>query len=173
MANIEIPAGELNSFDLPKVCVMTGATDSTVEFRKVKFQWHPRWVFALILVNLLIMAIVAQIMTKRVQGELAFSEAAWKRWRLWKVLAVFAALGMVFGIIGGVVLTIDEPAAGISVTVLAFALGLTGIIMGQRAGPQVVSIKDNVLTLKITNPEVSSRYQQQLRVGRAPTPLAR
>ena len=79
--SLTLPINELNSFDLPPVCLIIGQRES-VSFHKVKFAWYPRWVPALIFVplgGLLLAAIVAAIMTKRAAGELPFSDQGWSR----------------------------------------------------------------------------------------------
>lgn len=162
MAEIRIPANELNTFDLPKVCVMTGATDATVEFRKVKFQWYPPWVNALILINIIVLAIVARILTKVAKGELAFSEAAWKRWRMWKLGLVFSLLGMIGGIVVGIILLASNSSIGGVLVLVSFVQGIAVIILARRAGPAVVSIKDEVLILKVPSDEAARQYQQHL-----------
>ena len=169
MAEIRIPTNELNPFDLPKVCVMTGATDATVEFRKVKFQWYPPWVNALILINVIVLAIVARILTKVAKGELAFSEAAWKRWRMWKMGLVFSLLGMIVGIIVGIVLLASDSPLGGVLAFASFVQGIVVIIIARKAGPSVTSIKDEVLILKVPSDDAARLYEQHLhsRVARA------
>jgi hypothetical protein len=49
--------------DLPMVCMRCGAPATVVRHKKMS--WYPRWVWILILVNLLIVIIVAMILTKR------------------------------------------------------------------------------------------------------------
>src|SRR5512141_1345766 len=99
MTPITIPIAEMNSIDLPPVCISTGAQEE-VTFRKVKFAWYPRWVAALILVpygGLLLAAIVAAVLTKRAKGELPFSNLGWSRWRQAKL---FIGLSVVLLFVG-------------------------------------------------------------------------
>jgi hypothetical protein len=49
--------------DLPMVCMRCGAPATVV--RPKRMSWYPRWVWILILVNLLVVIIVAVILTKR------------------------------------------------------------------------------------------------------------
>lgn len=165
MAEIRIPVNELNKFDLPKVCVMTGSTDPSVDFRPVKFQWYPPWVNALILINILVMAIVARVMTKIAKGELAFSEEAWKRWRTWRLIMVASVLGLIVGFIAGLGLLVNEyGGAGGALLLIAFVQLIVVIVMAGRAGPKVVSIKDNVLVLKTPSDQAAAAYGQHLTV---------
>lgn len=165
MAEIRIPVNELNKFDLPKVCVMTGSTDPSVDFRPVKFQWYPPWVNALILINILVMAIVARVMTKIAKGELAFSEEAWKRWRTWRLISIASVLGVIVGFIGGVGLLVNQWGdLGAVLMVLSFVQLIVVIVLARRAGPQVVSLKDNVLVLKTPSAEAAASYGQHLTV---------
>lgn len=162
MATIRIPVNELNAFDLPKICVMTGATDPTVQFRKVKFSWFPRWVYALLIINVLVMAIVARVMTKEAKGELAFSDEAWNKWRLWKVLNVFALLAFIGGMFVMIFGLASESAVGAILGVLIFIGSLVVIVLARKAGPMVESIKDDVVLIKVPNDQAAFAYQQHL-----------
>ncbi len=112
MPRLKIPINELNAFDLPRVCVITGAKEG-VCFMPVKLTWKPPWVSALVLVTvltlvglafavllhplwesalvlaaaltpvgLLFAALLLHFMTRNAQGELPFSKRAHRRWRL-------------------------------------------------------------------------------------------
>ena len=87
---------EMNDFDLPKICVISGAKDNVV-FKDVKFSWVPPWAR---LFGVLIQALVA----RRAAGKLPFTEEAHKRYKgagLWMVLAVFGLL-VLWAIGGGI-----------------------------------------------------------------------
>ncbi len=120
MHSVNVPASELTEFDLPRVCVVTGQTQG-VEFHPVKFSWYPRWVVALILVNLLVAAIVAQVLTKKVSGKLPFTpeaHAAWKKGKLLYGLSFVAFL--VF--IGAMIFAAANDALVVSLLCLAIAI---------------------------------------------------
>jgi hypothetical protein len=87
LATVEIPVNEMSSFDLPKVCLVTGATENVV-FKPVKFSWYPRWIAVFILVGWPIALILALTLTKRVKGELPFTEEAYRRWKAQSLLAI-------------------------------------------------------------------------------------
>ena len=165
MPEIRIPVNELNRFDLPKVCVMTGSTDPSVDFRPVKFQWYPPWVNALILINLLVMAIVARVMTKIAKGELAFSDEAWKRWRAWRIGLGASGLAMLIALFAALALLANQR---FDVGGVLFLAGLVQFIivavMAGRAGPKVVSLKDDVLVVKTPSAEAGASYARHLTV---------
>jgi hypothetical protein len=162
MAIIEIPVNELTPFDLPRVCVMTGATDG-VEFRKVKFQWYPRWVNVLILINVLVMAVVAQVTMKRCAGELPFTTEAWERWQKWKWGIGGSVLGLLVGIISGAVLMANDVMVGGLLFPLVLVQFIVVMVLARRAGPQVESIKDDLLRLKVPSDEVAQRFASHLK----------
>jgi len=94
MATVTIPKNELNSFDLPRICVMTAARQGVV-FKKVKFAWYPKWVPLLVLINLVVAGIVAWALTRRVQGELPFTEEAFRAWRVGLALLGGSVVGSI------------------------------------------------------------------------------
>lgn len=166
MREITLPANELNSFDLPPVCVVTGQTEG-VEFRSVKFSWYPRWVAALILLNLLIAAIVAMALTKKVQGELPFTEQAWKAWKRGQLLFTLSGVGCIGLLIGAIVLLADEHTAlGFLTVLLAIALPIVvGVGFLRRKGPSVQRIAEGRITLKLPSDEAAQRIEQHLVAG--------
>jgi hypothetical protein len=168
MTPITIPIAEMNSIDLPPVCVGTGAQNE-VKFHKVKFAWYPRWVAALILVpygGLLLAAVVAAILTKRAKGELPFSDLGWSRWRQAKLFIGLSVVVLFAGIIGGIGLMIAEI---VEVGLLAFALGLIvplAIYFAFKShGPQVLKITDSEITLKIPSAEAAQAIHGHLHAG--------
>jgi hypothetical protein len=65
MPTVWIDRDEAVYGDLPPLCMRCGA-DATVTKSRV-FSWHPGWVNLLILVNLLVWAVVAMVMTKKMK----------------------------------------------------------------------------------------------------------
>ena len=98
MANVTIPVNEMNSFDLPKVCVITGSKDN-ITFQDKKFSWVPPWAR---LFGALIQALVA----RRANGQLPFSPEGWEkhkgagRWMALGIVGMFA-IWFLGGIISG------------------------------------------------------------------------
>jgi hypothetical protein len=112
---------------LPPVCVMCGGHDQ-IERRRQLFAWTPPWVFALILINLLVAAIVQLIVRKKGYLSLPLCTACNARWRTARLVAVLSGIGIAVGLIAGVVLLIREPAAGLTLIVLALALPITLLV---------------------------------------------
>lgn len=166
MREIVLPADELNEFDLPRVCVVTGQTEN-VEFKPVKFAWYPRWVAALVIVNVLIAAIVATILTRRVKGHLPFTEEAYKSWRMGRVFLVLSILGAVALFVAScVALAEDTPQLGVLGIVLSFAVPITvGILFVRNKGPVVQRIADGRITLKLPSEEAVLRIEQHMVAG--------
>lgn len=162
---IKIPVNELTQFDLPKVCVMTGATEG-VEFRPVKFQWYPPWLGILIVVNVLVAAIVISVMTKKAKGELPMTHEAWAKWKKWKMLTVFSVLGFIGGVVLSLVLLMTEVAALGGVLFFATLIQLiVCLVVTRKAGPQVKEIKDNVVTLQLPMADVAATFTAHLTGG--------
>lgn len=173
MTPITIPIAEMNSIDLPPVCVGTG-TRNEVTFRKVKFAWYPRWVWVLIFVpfgGLLLAAVVAAVLTKRAKGELPFSDAAWSRWRLGKILTALAVVVLLASLFGGIILLAQESSGSGALTLLlGLAVPLIAAVIFGRWGPQPVKITDQELTLNIPSAEAAIAIRDHLHAGRPAQP---
>src|SRR5512140_186526 len=173
MTPITLPIAEMNSIDLPPVCVGTG-TRNEVTFRKVKFAWYPRWVAALILVpygGLLLAAVVAAVLTKRAKGELPFSDAAWSRWRLGKILTVLAVLVLLASLFGGIILLTQESfGAGALTLLLGIVVPLVAAVIFGRWGPRPLKITDQEITLDIPSAEAANAIRDHLHAGRPAQP---
>ncbi|MBN8470002.1 hypothetical protein JYJ95_26120 [Corallococcus exiguus] len=153
MHHIDIPSGQLNEFDLPAICIVTGERQGVV-FKPVNFTWYPRWIGFLALLNLLIAIIVASVMTKRVNGTLPFTEEAWSRWKRGQVIMVVTVLAAIaLLILAFCLLASDLPewqglvalASSGVMPVLAWVFFLRG------RGPQVRRIDQDNLSLAIPN----------------------
>jgi hypothetical protein len=178
MREIVLPADELNEFDLPRVCVVTGQTEN-IEFKPVKFAWYPRWIAALVIVNVLIAAIVAAILTRRVKGHLPFTEEAYKSWRMGRVFFALSIVGALALFVASCVALADStPQLGVVGMVLSLAIPITvGVLFVRNKGPVVQRIADGRITLKLPSEEAVLRIQQHLVAGRrkpsAPNAVAR
>lgn len=168
MDTIQIPANELTEFDLPRVCVITGATDG-VSFRDVKYQWYPRWVAALILINVLIAAVVAFALTKRVKGKLPFTDAGYEAMKKGSMIFGLSFLAAFLLMAGSIVaFANDVPAAGFVALVAMFALPIAAWFMFAR-GTRITCtrIEDGVVTLRFPSASAMQAFDQHLRGGRS------
>lgn len=110
MAKVTVPIQELNSFDLPPVCVVTGS-DVDVTFHKQRFTWTPPWVYLLILVpagGLVLAAIVSLLVRRRVEGELPYSELGRSRFQLARVARPVSVLLLIVGCVGSSMLLVAD-----------------------------------------------------------------
>lgn len=165
MPNIILPADELNEFDLPRVCVVTGQTEN-VEFKPVKFAWYPRWIAALVIINLLIAAIVASIMTRRVKGHLPFTEEAYKAWWRGRILFGLSFLVMIAVMIGGIVVMDRTPPLGLGLVLLSIATPIvTYFVFARNRGPVVQRIADGTITLKLPSEQAVMTIQDHMNAG--------
>ena len=167
MREIILPADELNEFDLPRVCVVTGQTENVV-FKPVNFSWYPRWVAVFILINLLVAAIIAFALTKRVKGHLPFTEEAFKAWRTGITLfalSIMAAIGLFIG--GGVLLASSQEGLGLAALAAALAVPIfVGVKFMRHRGPVVQRIADGQITLKLPSEEAVLTIEHHLVSGR-------
>ncbi|RKH01964.1 hypothetical protein [Corallococcus carmarthensis] len=152
MHHVDIPSGELNEFDLPPVCIITGERQGVV-FKQVKFSWYPRWVGFLALLNLLIAIIVAAAMTKRVKGTLPFTEEAWSRWKRGQVImgvSVVAAIALLIAAVS--LLSADVIPLGLAALASCVAIPVLAWVYFLRGrGPQVRRIDKDSIALAIPN----------------------
>lgn len=173
MAEITIPENELSEFDLPRVCVVTGASQDVV-FKDVKFQWFPRWVAVFILFNVIIFAVIALILTKRVKGKLPFTEdafSAWKRGQLFFGLSIFGAI--VLFIAGIMVMAAMDSPVGLLVWVAAIALPVfVGIKFVKGKSVSCTRIADGQVTLKIPSDSAAQSLRDHLQGGARRAQLA-
>jgi hypothetical protein len=95
MARVRLGRYEAEEGRLPPVCMCCGAP---ADLTKAKlFNWHPGWVYALILVGLLPFLIVALVLTKRmrVRAPVCAAHTYYWTWRSLFVLGGFLALVLV------------------------------------------------------------------------------
>lgn len=164
MTEISIPDNEMNQFDLPRVDIVTGASEGVV-FKPVKFQWYPRWV-AIFAVAPLIFLIVALVTMRRSKGELPFTEASYAAWRTGKV-----ALGLAIGVaiiafLGGMALLDGSGALGTLIIIGGIAAPIVvGWTMVRGKGPQVVRIDKGYTVLKVPSASAAAMFQEHLTSG--------
>ncbi|WNG50613.1 hypothetical protein F0U60_45675 [Archangium minus] len=173
MPQLVLPANEMNEFDLPRVCIVTGQTEGVV-FKDVKFSWYPRWVSLFVVLNVLIAALIAFALTKRAKGQLPFTEDAWKQWKRGQllfgfsvVLAIVLCMGSFFLLMSGLREN-GTPGLGAPGIVLAFALPITvWFLFLRNKGPLVERIAEGQVTLKIPSDFAADTIARHLVAGQA------
>ncbi len=169
MAEVVIPGNELTAFDLPKVCVVTGATEGVV-FKPVRFWWYPKWVIALIVVNLLIAAIVGSILTKRVKGELPFTEGAFRRWRrVEALLGAVVVLAIFLGLFALGALAVGAPTLWIPAALFALALPIVAFLrLGRGERVRCAWIAEGWVALRVPSDVAAAKIRHRLTAGSQP-----
>lgn len=165
MATLSIPENEMTSFDLPKVCIVTGSSQN-VSFRPVKFQWYPRWI-AVFAMAPLIMVIVMMILMRRAKGELPFSDEAWDAWKKGKILMALGSVGAIVLLAAGIAaLANGVEAVGalllIAAVVVPIVIGVK-FLMGR--GPTCTRIADGRIELKIKSDAAAEAIRRHLDGG--------
>jgi hypothetical protein len=146
--------------------VVTGQTEN-VEFKPVNFSWYPRWVVVLVLLNLLIAAIVAFALTRRVKGSLPFTEEAYKAWKVGQVLFALSIVVCIATLIVGVIL-MSNRMEWLGFATLMMAIGVpifVGVRFMRHKGPVVQKIADGEITLKLPSEKAVQAIQQHLIAG--------
>lgn len=169
-ADLQIPTQELNAFDLPGVCVVTGAQEG-VTFRAVKFWWYPRWVPLLIFFpwgGLLLAFIVGLATRKQAKGELPFTDRGWSAWKRSKwtwglsVMAFFAGLFVCLYLIleaaGGFV---PEWVVGAGLAMTA-GLPVAGWFLAKPSMIVVRRIENGRLTVRLPSADATTRIHSHL-----------
>ncbi len=176
MYPIQIPLNEMNAFDLPKRCLITGETGG-IGFRKMKLQWYPPWI-AIFAIGLLIVAVILSvILTKRAKGELPFHPKAYRRWKIGQGVFAFTVLMAIFTFVAGLAMAIggDTKPQLFGALLLLFSFGMpTGVwaLLLRGKSIRVKRIDNTYLTLMVPKQEVAEAFQRHLTGGRVAPALA-
>jgi hypothetical protein len=95
MAQVRLSVDEADGH-LPAVCMCCGQPATTTVTRKM--QWHPSWVYFMILLHILIYVVVALVMTKRIVVQVPLCDEHKGHWFKRTMLMVGAFF--LFGLIG-------------------------------------------------------------------------
>ncbi len=171
MPSITIPVKELTPYDLPAVCVVTGAREG-VTFRKVSFAWVPPVARMLVVFCGLFGAIAMLAMQKKVQGELPFSDAGWERWRSGKILIGVGVAACVGLLLLGAYMLSGYGSDGIGMIIMASAIVVlvAAILMARGRGPACKRIGDDDIELDLPSADAVAAFAERLRLD-ASTPL--
>ena len=147
---------------------MSGATEGIV-WKRQTFHWYPPWLLALSFIPLL-MAVAVPSMTKRADGELPFTEAAWRTRQRVQLLRALSLLMVVLSIIvGACVLSTSRPILmGLAATLLLVG----GIGIGYRfvwdRVPAPRKITDDAIELEIPSEIAARAFWERLYGSRHP-----
>lgn len=158
MALVTIPGNEMNQFDLPRVCLLSGATQDVV-FKEMKFQYIPPWarIFG---------ALIQVLVARKAKGELPFSEESWKAMKSGQLLFGLSIVGTIVVLSAGGVASgaLENPApfflsliAAIALPIVVYQLKLKG-----RSVRCTNIEKTGEVTLDIPSPEAASMIERHL-----------
>src|SRR5438128_1659851 len=94
--------------DLPPVCMCCGDAATVTKARKMS--WFPSWVYVLVLVNLIICAVVAMILTKRARVQAPLCDKHQGHW-FYRSLVIWLSF-FFFGFVGLAALILPGVLAG-------------------------------------------------------------
>lgn len=140
---------------LPMVCIRTNQPVTEKDWRKTKtLIWTPPWVYALIIVNLLIAAIVATIIQKK--AKVTYSLGREARASINKKVGI--CLLMLFGAVGAIVVAFVQSNSGDSsfgaLIITAVVLLIGSLVMMILTNPIKVSgYRDGWFQVKGCSPE--------------------
>ena len=173
MALVSIPVQEINAFDLPPVCVVTGEEEG-VTFRKRQLLWTPPWVWVLIFVpfgGLLLVLIASLVLRKRVQAELPFSAAGWARYQRMRWMRPLSIVGLIFGVVTSFTLMAAEGsvrAAAYPLFLASIAFPFAVVILTRKSVVQASRITDTHVHLKVPSEHAAGRIRWHLNGGLQP-----
>ncbi len=107
MANVKLSAYECRKNLLPKVCMFCG--EPAVTRKQRNFAWHPPWVWILILAGILVAAIVALILTKRMTVRVPVCERHEGFWRRRNLVVGLSFLGVAVLEIVAIAISANQP----------------------------------------------------------------
>jgi hypothetical protein len=165
MATLSIPENEMTSFDLPKVCIITGSSQN-VSFRPVKFQWYPRWI-GVFGIAPLIMIIMMMVLMRRAKGELPFSDEAWEAWKKGKMMMALGTVGAIVLFGGGIAALANrmEAVGALMMVAAVVAPIVIGVKFLMGRGPTCTRIGDGRIDLKIKSDAAAEAIRRHLEGG--------
>lgn len=133
MREVVVPTGEMNRFDLPAVCLVTGAEEG-VAFHPMHFGGGFAW----------------GLLGPAARGELPFTAIGWRRHRLATALWVMVRLVFGLGAVGVLIAAgggepLDAGAIGLATAAVSLCIYAAGIrgrrVTGRRITPTLVRLE--------------------------------
>jgi hypothetical protein len=159
---LRLPKNAVSEFDLPRVCVATGETEG-VSYQKVTFTFVPLWARLSVGFCGIIGIILMIVNTKKVEAEIPFTDAAFRTFKVARIVPLALILGAVALMV--VPIVIDPELVLFSIVV--FVAGLVAAIIYIQAvtrpsGPMVKEIDDEFITLEIPNDEAARAIEERV-----------
>jgi len=114
---------------LPPYCVKCGRPADVKPLRR-RFSWHPSWVYIFLLIALLVYAILAAVLSKKITLQLPLCSAHFEKYKTLRILAAVLLLGSIPEmILAGASLPDNYMGWGIFAGAMAFFAGLLCLVM--------------------------------------------
>lgn len=168
---ITIPKEAVTEFDMPRVCVATGATEG-VEYHRVKFSFVPMWARMSVAFCGLIGLILMALNTRRVEAEIPFTAEAWTRYQRAKIVPVVIILASLVLLVVPLMIDPDLALVGF-VAFFAAVIGAVvyAVTVMKSSGPICKNIDETSITLEIPDAEAARAIEERLTGGaRRPDP---
>lgn len=140
---------------LPPVCVKCGAAPAAHR-RNQQFVFTPPWVFIIFFVSPIIGAIVAMIVQKKGRLQLPLCDECQARWKTGTLMVVGGVLGLIFGLIGGIVIAAnDYPEVGVPLllgSIVAFAVAL---VVANKRFLRAAKVDERMITIRGIHPNAA------------------
>jgi hypothetical protein len=146
---IHLPKRAMTEYDLPRVCVATGATDG-VSFKKVTFQFTPLWARLSVAFCGILGVVLMLVNTKRVEADVPFTDAAFAKYKRDKLVPGLLVVGGLVPLFAGLVFGAEEP----SVLLVGFGL-FFALLIGAVVYVQTVTRESSPICKGITEQEVT------------------
>ena len=165
MSELRLPRKALTRFDLPPVCLATGAVDG-VTYHKTRFVFVPLWARLSVAFCGLIGVILMLVSTQRADAEVPFTSEAFAAWKRAKVLTVMLVLASLVPLFAGLLLMDSMLLVGI----IAFVALLVGAVVYSQTvlktlGPICKSIDADTIVLAIPSEVAADAIAKRLGVG--------
>jgi hypothetical protein len=152
VASVSLGRYEIEEYDPPEVCMKCGARSSVVVRRT--FSWCPPWVIITIIAGLLIYAILAMVMTKRMSVKVPLCKEHKGHWTMRTLCILLGFLGLLVFVGLAIALSSeDSDLAGLvwMVTGVLLLAWLIMVIIFQYTAIRPTEITDRSITLTGVN----------------------
>lgn len=159
---VRLPKTAVSEFDLPRVCVATGATEG-VTYQKVTFTFVPMWARLSVAFCGLIGVVLMMLNTRRVEAEIPFTQEAFARYKRARVIPLAIILGGLALMFVPMAISPDLILIG---AVVFFAAVIGGVVYAQtvtkQSGPICKEIDEQTLTIELPNDAAARAFEARL-----------